>query len=129
MVNSFGKFDKNFCSFKWAVFLKECGVRQDTAFHYVWDTKNDIYEICWSGYPYNEESYAAYSIQEFVELFPKEFKLIRESKKWSLYLMQADLSMAEEENLVDVFARMLITLTKNKNQSKKIGSERRRLEW
>lgn len=129
MNKSFSNFENNFCSFKWAVFLKECGVRQDTSFHYVWDEKNDKYEICWSGYPYEDECYAAYTIQEFVELFPKEFKLYRENDSWRMYVTQADASMGDEEKLVDVFARILITLTKNKNQSKRIGVTRRRIAW
>lgn len=132
-MNSFGQFESNFCSFKWSVFLKECGVRQDTAFHYVWDPKNDKYEICWSGLPYNEECYAAYTIQEFVDLYPKEFKLYRDSNQWTLHVtkdhISADASMDDEEKLVDVFARILITLTKNKSQTKRIGMQRRRLEW
>lgn len=128
MNNSFGKFESNFCSFKWSVFLKECGVRQDTAFHYVWDSKNDIYEICWSGFPYEAESYSAYTIQEFIDLFPKEFKLIRDDDEWRLFVNQADASMECEEKLVDVFARILITLTKNKSQQRRIGVQRRRLE-
>lgn len=128
MNKSFSHFDNNFCSFKWAVFLKECGVRQDTSFHYVVNEKNDKPVLAWSSYNYDGETYAAFTIQEFVELFPKVFTLERGEKKWIMRLANADASMDKDEKLVDVFARILITLTKNKIQPKRIGIQRRRIE-
>ena len=114
---SFKDFNKNFCSFKWAQRLKEIGVRQDTVFHYVWDEKNAIYEICWSNEPYDDENYSAYTAQDFVDLFPRLFKFARNEGEWKFYCEYADMHLSSEENLADVFARILVAITKNKRES------------
>ena len=113
-------FDKNFCSFNWALLLKECGVRQDTVFHYVWDDKNDKYELTWDGFPYSEENIAAYTSQELIDLFPKKMKLSRDDNFWLLEHRGADYDLQNETKLVDVLARILITITKNKGQKRRL---------
>lgn len=120
---SFKDFDKNFCSLKWAKRLKEIGVRQDTVFHYVWDAKNDQFEICWSSEPYDEENYSAFTAQDFVDLFPKLFKFARKDHEWKFYCEAADMHLANEYKLADVFARILISITKDKNEKKRLQSQ------
>lgn len=115
---SFKDFDKNFCSLQWAKRLKEIGVRQDTTFHYVWDSKNDCFEICWSSDPYDDESYSAFTVQDFVDLFPKLFKFARNGGEWKFYCEYADMHLNDENKLADVFARILVAITKNKDQRK-----------
>jgi hypothetical protein len=115
---NFKDFDKNFCSLQWAKRLKEIGVRQDTMFHYVWDDKNDQFEITWSNEPYDDENYSAFTIQDFVDLFPKLFKFARNDHEWKFYCEAADMHLANENKLADVFARILVAITKNKTQKK-----------
>lgn len=116
---SFKNFDKNFCSLKWAKRLKEIGVRQDTVFHYVWDDKNNCFEICWSNEPYDDENYSAFTIQDFVDLFPRLFKFARNNDEWKFYCEAADMHLKDENNLADVFARILVAITKNKGEISK----------
>ncbi len=117
---SFKNFDKNFCSLQWAKRLKEIGVRQDTTFHYVWDSKNDCFEVCWSTAPYDNENYAAFTIQDFVDIFPKLFKFARNDNEWKFYCEYADMHLDDENRLADVFARILVAITKNKDEKKRL---------
>jgi hypothetical protein len=118
LKQNFRDFDKNFCSLKWAQRLKEIGIRQDTMFHYVWDEKNTKYEICWSSNSYDEEHYSAYTVQDFVDLFPKLFKFARSDSEWKFYCEYADMHLKDENKLADVFARILVAITKTKDASK-----------
>jgi hypothetical protein len=114
-------FDKNFCDLRWAQRLKEIGLRQDTTFHYVWDDKNDRFEICWSDdheSDYESETYAAYTVQDFVDLFPRLFKFSRSDNEWKFICEYADIHLENEEKLANVFARILISITKNKSSPK-----------
>lgn len=118
LQQSFRNLDKNFCSLKWAQRLKEIGVRQDTMFHYVWDEKNVCYEICWSHDSYDEEHYSAFTAQDFVDLFPKLFKFARSDGEWKFYCEYADMHLRDETKLADVFARILVAITKTKEAAK-----------
>ena len=113
----FRNFDKNFCSLKWARRLKEIGIRQDTMFHYVWDEKNTQYEICWSFDAYDEEHYSAYTVQDFIDLFPKFFKFTRNVDEWKFSCQYADMHIREDIKLADVFARYLVAITKTKRDA------------
>jgi hypothetical protein len=114
---TFRNFDKNFCDLKWSKRLKEIGIRQDTCFHYVWDCKNQIFEICWSSDSYDDEHYSAFTAQDFIELFPRLFKIARSDKEWKFYCEHADMHLHDDENLANVFARILISITKNKGST------------
>lgn len=115
IILSFKNFDKNFCSLKWAKRLKDIGVRQDTTFHYVWDSKNDCFEICCSE-SYADENYSAFTVQDFVDLFPKLFRIDRNYKSWNFNCEYAEMHLDNEYKLADVFARILITITKDREK-------------
>jgi len=117
---SFSNFDKHFCDLKWAKRLKEIGIRQDTCFHYVWDSKNETYEICWSSDGYDDEHYAAFTAQDFIGIFPRLFKIARSETEWKFYCEYADMHLPDEENLANVFARILIAITKTKPMQKRL---------
>lgn len=122
---TFKTLDKHVCSLKWAQKLFEIGVRQDTYFHWIYDEKNEVWEVCWSDY-YDEQDkhVAAFTAQDFIDLFPKLFRLARSESEWKFDFGRhsdfAEMSLKEDENLANVFARMLITITKDKNAKKRL---------
>ena len=117
---TFRDLDKQVCSLNWARRLCEIGVRQDTYFHWIYDEKNDKWEVSWTDY-FDEDDmhFAAFTAQDFVDLFPRLFKFARNDNEWKFYCEAIDAHMQDEEKLADVFARILIALTKNKNEAKK----------
>jgi hypothetical protein len=122
---TFRTLDKHVCSLKWAQRLNEIGVRQDTYFHWLYDDKNEIWEVCWSDYFDEQDThFAAYTAQDFIDLFPKLFRLARNESEWKFDFGRhsdfAEMSLKEDENLANVFARMLIAITKNKNDKKRL---------
>ncbi len=111
---SFRNFEKNFCSVKWAQRLKEIGVRQDTAFHYVWFKESQEFRILRVENFLYTECCSAFTVQDFVDLFPKLFKFARSGNEWKFYCEGADMHLKDEDRLADVFARILVSITKNK---------------
>ncbi len=119
---TFRSLEKQVCTLKWAQRLKEIGVRQDTFFHWVYDKKNERWDVAWADEWDEEDVYcAAFTAQDFVDLFPKLFKFARNDKEWKFYCEYADMHLNDENNLADVFARILVSITKNKNERKRIG--------
>lgn len=117
---TFRDLEKNVCSRKWAERLKEIGVRQDTYFFWMYDKKQERWDVGWSDYFDEDDIYcAAYTVQDFVDLFPRLFKFARDGHEWKFYCEYADMHLENEEKLADVFARILIAITKNKGQDKK----------
>lgn len=114
------RIDNHFCDLKWAKRMKEIGIRQDTVFHYVWDDKNEVFEICWSHDEYDTEHYAAFTAQDFVGIFPSFFKIARNESQWKFSCEYADMNLHDEENLANVFARILVAITKYKSMDKRL---------
>jgi hypothetical protein len=117
---TFRDLEKNVCSRKWAERLKEIGVRQDTYFHWIYDKKNEQWDVGWSDY-FDEDDFhcSAFTVQDFIDLFPRLFKFSRNEHEWNFYCEYADIHLEDEENLANVFARILIAITKNKTQVNK----------
>jgi len=119
---AFKSLDKHVCSLKWAQRLNEIGVRQDTYFQWVYDQKNDVWEVCWSDFFEEQDIHcAAFTAQDFVDLFPDLFRLARSNNQWKFYCEYADMHLQDDENLANVFARILIYITKNKDEKKRIS--------
>jgi|GEM_PF-6727121 hypothetical protein len=124
---TFRSLDKHVCSLKWAQRLREIGIRQDTYFHWIYDEKNEIWEVCWSDYFDETDTHcAAFTAQDFIDLFPKYFRMVRNENEWGFDFGRtsdyAETSLKEDENLANVFARILIAITKDKsNKTKKLG--------
>jgi hypothetical protein len=113
---AFRSLEKQVCSLKWAKRLREIGIRQDTYYQWIYDYKNDSWDICASDY-YDEDTVhvAAFTAQDFIDLFPHLFTFKRREDQWIFSCDKIDMQVHDEENLADVFARILITITKNKN--------------
>lgn len=117
---TFRSLEKQVCSLKWAKRLSEIGVRQDTYFHWAYDEKNDRWDVCWTDYfDEDEPHYAAFTAQDFIDLFPRLFKIARSESEWLFYCEYADMRLGNEENLADVFARILVAITKTKGEKQK----------
>lgn len=113
--------EKHVCDRKWAQRLKEIGVRQDTYFHWVYDDKNDIWEVAWTSYFDESDTHcAAFTAQDFIDLFPRLFKFARSDNQWKFYCEYADMDLDGENNIANVFARILISITKNKGEKKRL---------
>ncbi len=118
---TFRSLDKQVCSVKWAKRLKEIGIRQDTYFHWIYDEKNDIWEVSWTDYFDETDIHcSAFTVQDFVDLFPRLFKVARSENQWKFYCEYADMSLDDEPNMANVFARILISISKNKNEVKRL---------
>ncbi len=126
---SFRTLEKQVCSLKWAKRLHEIGVRQDTYFHWVffegqkdWNVtffaENSIDHL--TDY---DERYAAYTVQDFIDIFPKLFKVARSDNEWKFLCEAVDMHLKDEDNMANVFARFLISITKNKDEKKRIESK------
>lgn len=121
---SFRSLEKHVCSLKWAQRLHELGVRQDSYFHWIYDDKDDRWDVSWTNYfDQDEPHYAAFTAQDFVDLFPRLFKFSRSDGSWKFLCEYADMTLHEnEENIANVFARILVAIAKNKGDNfKKIG--------
>lgn len=118
MKPSFNVLEKHFCDIKWSQRLKGIGIRQDTCFHWVYHKNHDVWTIeMLRNYnlDIDIESCAAFTVQDFIDLFPKLFRIARSEKEWKFYCEYADMHLQDEENLANVFARILIAITKNKD--------------
>lgn len=122
--HQFNNFEKNYCSIAWAIRLKEIGVRQDTCAYYlpaeykldgIWHIDDDEIK-----HIKMDERIAAYSVQDFIDIFPDLFKLARSENEWKFYCEAADMHLKDETILANVFARILISITKNKNENKRL---------
>lgn len=120
----FRTLDKHVCDLKWAKRLKEIGIRQDTYFQWLYDAKNDKWDVAWYDFCDEDEIHcAAFTAQDFIEIFPKLFKVARNLNKWLFYCEYADMDLPNEDNLANVFARILIAITKNKKEQKRIDHD------
>jgi len=122
--SNFHDLEKHVCSLKWSIRLFELGARQDTYFHWIYIQKDDRWEVLQSDDDFYEDDvphFAAYTAQDFVDLFPRVFTLRRINIRWRLECDVISAEMDIEEKLADVFARILITLIKNKNEQKKLN--------
>lgn len=120
----FRSLEKQVCSLVWSKRLMEIGIRQDTYFHWVYNSKAEVWDVSWTDYFDEDEiHYAAFTVQDFVDLFPRIFNILRCENRWRFYCEASDMHLKDEENVANVFARILISITKNKNEIKKIGSK------
>jgi hypothetical protein len=122
----FRNLEKQVCSLKWAQRLAEDGVRQDTYFQWIYDEKAEKWDVAWTSYldfDADERHYAAFTVQDFIDIFPKLFKFARSDNEWKFYCEAFDGHLEGETNLADIFARVLLTITKNKGskENKRLG--------
>lgn len=116
---TFRSLEKHVCNLKWSTRLWQLGIRQDTFFHWIYDKKNEIWEVTWTNYfDEDENHYAAFTVQDFVDLFPRFFKISRSDNEWKFYCEAADMHLENEDNMANVFARILVAITKNKTTEK-----------
>jgi hypothetical protein len=123
---TFRNLEKHVCSPRWAQRLKEIGVRQDTIFQWTYNEFHHEWSLVRTNYipdisEIKSPICAAFMIQEFIDIFPRLFRVSRNDDQWRFYCEVIDTHCEEPDNLANVFARILITITKNKNDPKKIG--------
>ena len=101
------------CSLKWSKLLQEAAIRQDTLFHWVRVGNGEFILFGQESVTYGHlERYAAYTAQEFVDLFPVLFKISRKENEWQFLSKEFHMHLKNEENLSNVLARILLRLLK-----------------
>lgn len=127
----FRNLEKHVCDLKWSQRMKEIGIRQDTYFQWVYDKKNDIWEVTLCDYfdesDEDEIHCAAYTVQDFVDIFPKLFRFARDNGCFLFKCEYVDLTMPvlteDKGNLANIFARFLVRMTKNKDELKSLNND------
>lgn len=101
------------CSLKWSKLLYAAEIRQDTLFHWVKVTSGEFVLFGQDGRTSgHNERYAAYTAQEFVDLFPVLFKISRRKREWQFLSKEFHMHLEDEDNLSNVLARILLRLLK-----------------
>ena len=109
------KLENLVCSIDWSKRLFELGVHQDT--HFKWVKKDEGFELCFASH-FGEIKYAAFTAQDFIDLFPKLFRIARSNDEWKFMSKEFSIHLKHENNLSNVFARILIRLLKEQEQLK-----------
>jgi hypothetical protein len=97
--------------------MKDLNVKQDSAYQWTPKKDSDDYYVHRSEthftWPYE---FAAYTAQDLLDMFPKEFHLKRTGNFWKFSFNFPgkngciDLSISDDSNFANVLASMLITL-------------------
>ena len=112
------------CSLQWAKRLKEENIKQDSLFW--WKEHESRWSLSLSERPLQQfidcgRAIAAFTVQEFNNVFPKIYRLAHDHNEWKLgFEDQNDclvsIHLPNETNMANVYAKMLLSIIKNKQK-------------
>lgn len=115
-MKSFRSLEKHVCSLKLAKRLCELGIRQDTYFHWLYDEKNNSWDVCWTDYFDDEERhYPAFTVQDLIDVFSQD--LI------DIFPDLINYKIIYQENMANVFAEIIIAIIEQTNTDKTMDED------